>query len=182
MPERKLWKAGTIKSNKNYKRFHFTSHIYAGNPVPPRGVPKDIVPNIDIFTDITITQTKKLNGEVTLLVSGKLTGDNFPCTEVFITDAKGTSVFLGVGQLQYGVDKDIGPITELPGENTRPICTFNVNIPMDKDGNFYGDFSTHNKKYKTKPIQRTELTADEKERAAIRAEVIRRENQRPNLL
>lgn len=117
-----------------------------------------LTPNIDIFTDITIKQTKKSDGIVTLLVSGKLTGDNFPCTEAFITDAKGTSVFLGVGQLKYGVDKVTGPLFELPGENTRTICTFTVNISVDEDGNFLedflGEFLQHNNKFKTTAIQK----------------------------
>lgn len=158
-----------FKSDKQlymtHKTFHFTSHVFAVNPLPPvpkfdfsdkhlYKIEKKHTPNIDMFTDITIRQIKLSNGSGTLNIKGDVKGDNFPCTEVFITDSKGTSIFLGVGQLRVGADKDWGPLTDLPLEKTQLITNFNVNIPLDAEGNFSGNFTVHNNRYKNTSIQK----------------------------
>lgn len=118
------------KSGDN-KTFEFGTHSAAANPKTPPGTP-----DIDVFSDFSITENKKAG---TLTISGKLTGDNFPSTEAFITDPSGQNLFIGVGQIGPDVGKNMGPFTELPGQNKdRPITDFNFTISTDKDGNFTG--------------------------------------------
>jgi|GEM_PF-1340799 len=122
----------TISNNGDAKTFKFGSHVAAGNPKTPEA----LTPNIDVFSDFSITENKKGG---TLNVSGKLTGDNFPSTEAFITDPSGQNLFIGVGQIGADVGKNSGPFTELPGENKdRAITSFNFTISTDKKGNFTG--------------------------------------------
>ncbi|HET8572414.1 MAG TPA: DUF6443 domain-containing protein [Edaphocola sp.] len=121
-----------ISKNGGSRTFTFGSHVAAGNPKTP----KRFTPNIDVFSDFSITENKKAG---TLSISGKLTGDNFPSTEAFITDPNGNNVFIGVGQIAKGVGKNTGPFTELWGENEdRPVTSFNFTITTDKKGNFTG--------------------------------------------
>ena len=126
----------SISDENGAKTFSFGTHSKAANPKTPPGTP-----NIDVFTDFSITSTIG-----SLSVKGKLTGDNFPSTEAFISDPSGQSVFLGVGQIGKGVDKDFGPFFELPGEGKdKSITNFNLIITTDKDGNFTGVQSGKNK-------------------------------------
>ena len=120
----------TLSKNEDSKTFSFGTHVAAANPLTPPGTP-----NIDIFSSFSVTENKKAG---TLNVSGSLTGDNFPSTEAFMTDPTGNNVFIGIGQIATGVDKDFGPFTELPFENTRPISSFNFTINTDSKGNFIG--------------------------------------------
>jgi RHS repeat-associated protein len=114
--------------NSENNSFNFSTHASAGNPITP----KSGTPDIDVFSDFSITSQKG-----SLSISGKLTGDNFPSTEAFISDPGGQNVFLGIGQIGKGVDKDSGPFTELPNENRgNPITSFNLTIGTDKKGNF----------------------------------------------
>ena len=131
-PEVKFDKSLSITKANDDKVFTFGTHLEAGNPLTP----KALTPNIDVFSDFSITEDKKTQ---TLTVNGKLTGDNFPSTEAFISDPSGQNVFLGVGQIAAGVGKNTGPFTELPGENKdRPITSFSLTITTDKQGNFTG--------------------------------------------
>lgn len=119
-----------ISSKGDSKTFSFGTHVAAANP--------DISgsPDIDIFSDFSITENKKAG---TLSISGKLNGDNFPSTEAFITDPNGNNLFIGVGQIDAGVSKDWGPLTQLPGSNeNNSITSFNFNVTTDKKGNFTG--------------------------------------------
>ena len=120
----KITTAGDAKS------FEFGTHAAAANPKTPPGTP-----NIDVFSDFKITENKEAG---TLSISGKLTGDNFPSTEAFISDPSGQNVFIGVGQINADVDKDYGPFFELPGTNTRNVASFNFTINTDESGNFIG--------------------------------------------
>jgi len=147
----------TIANNGDAKTFGFGTHVAAGNPITP----KIVTPNIDIFSNFSVTENKKAG---TLNVSGSLTGDNFPSTEAFMTDPAGNNVFIGVGQIAAGVDKDWGPLKELPNENTRPIESFNFSISTDKKGNFTGvtegkttySIADWNKRFTSKPTQKQE--------------------------
>jgi RHS repeat-associated protein len=145
----------TIKQNGDNKTFGFGSHVAAANPLTPPGTP-----NIDIFSNFSITENKKAG---TLSISGSLRGDNFPSTEAFITDPAGKNLFIGIGQIAAGVDKDWGPLKELPFENTRPITSFNFTVTTDKNGNFTGvqqgkttyTLDAWNKLFTSKPTQKT---------------------------
>jgi hypothetical protein len=145
----------TIKQNGDNKTFGFGSHVAAANPLTPPGTP-----NIDIFSNFSITENKKAG---TLSISGSLRGDNFPSTEAFITDPAGKNLFIGIGQIAAGVDKDWGPLKELPFENTRPITSFNLTVTTDKNGNFTGvqqgkttyTLDAWNKLFTSKPTQKT---------------------------
>lgn len=76
-----------------------------------------------------------------------MNGDNFPSTEVYISDPSGQNVFLDIGQISKGVSKNNGPFTELPKENrSRQIANFNLSISIDKKGNFTG-VTSQNQKY-----------------------------------
>jgi RHS repeat-associated protein len=150
-----LWftKDMSIAGNGDSKTFEFGTHVAAGNPKTPPGTP-----DIDIFSDFSITENKKAG---TLSVSGNLKGDNFPSTEAFITDPNGNNVFVGVGQIASGVGKNMGPFTELPGTNKRPITSFNFTITTDQQGNFTGvqvgktnyTIEDWNKLFTSKPTQ-----------------------------
>lgn len=84
-------------------------------------------PDIDIFSALSITSKGNM-----LSIKGKLTGDNYPSTEAFISDPSGQSVFLGIGV------KEGNPYTSLKGKNSRPITSFSLSIITDADGNFTG--------------------------------------------
>ncbi len=119
-----------IKTHGDSKTFMFGTHSKGANPMVPGS------PNIDVFSDFTITENKNAG---TLDISGTLTGDNFPSTEAFMSDSSGQSLFLGIGHIDGGVGKNTGPMTELSGENRdRPIGSFNFSVTTDKKGNFTG--------------------------------------------
>jgi RHS repeat-associated protein len=113
----------TIKRNGDTKTFNFATHVAGSNPMVPGAPP------IDIFSNFSIKENKKAG---ILDISGKLTGDNFPSTEAFVTDPKGNNVFIGVGFYEGS------PFSSLDGENQRDISSFNFSISTDKKGNFTG--------------------------------------------
>lgn len=147
-PSVEFTKGLSISEKGDSKTFGFATSAAATNPKTPAGTP-----DINVFSDFSVTENKKAG---TLSISGKLTGDNFPSTEAFVTDPSGNNLFLGVGQIDAGVGRNTGPFTELPGENsTNPITSFNLTITTDKKGNFTGvqsggttySISDWNKKY-----------------------------------
>jgi RHS repeat-associated protein len=113
----------TIKQSGDYKTYGFGTHVAGANPMIPWS------PKIDVFSNFSITENKKLN---TLDISGTLKGDNFPSTEAFITDPSGNNVFIGIGFYEGS------PFSSLDGENKREISNFNFSISTDKEGNFTG--------------------------------------------
>lgn len=154
-PTIEFTKGLSISQNGDSKTFGFATHSAGANPKTPDGSP-----NIDVFSDFSITANSKTG---TLAISGKLTGDNFPSTEAFISDPSGQNVFLGVGQIAEGVGRNTGPFTELPGQNrNNPITSFNISVTTDKKGNFTGVTSGNqnysiadwNKKFTNTPTQR----------------------------
>ena len=117
---------GSFKINQSgdNKNFEFATHHSGANPLTPGA------PNIDVFSSFSITENKK---DGTLSISGKLTGDNFPSTEAFITDPAGTNLFIGVGFYEGS------PLSSLWGENKdRKITDFSFSITTDDKGNFTG--------------------------------------------
>lgn len=111
------------KTSGAAKTFMFGTHSKGANPMVPGS------PNIDVFSDFSITENKKAG---TLDISGTLTGDNFPSTEAFISDPSGQNVFLGIGYYEGS------PFSSMDGENKRDISSFNFSISTDKKGNFTG--------------------------------------------
>jgi RHS repeat-associated protein len=153
-PEISFSKELTIAENGDARTFEFGTHSAATNPKSPSG----LTPSIDVFSDFSITENKKAG---TLSVSGKLTGDNFPSTEAFISDPSGQNLFIGVGQIDKGVDKDWG-VRHLYGEGKdNPITSFNFTITTNKKGNFTGvqvgdkkyTIGEWNKQFLNKPTQ-----------------------------
>lgn len=110
-----------ISSNGDAKTFEFGTHSAGANPMVPGS------PAIDVFSDFSITEKPG-----TLSISGKLTGDNFPSTEAFITDPSGKNVFIGVGMYEGS------SFSSLDGENKRDITSFKFDVTTDKKGNFTG--------------------------------------------
>ncbi len=131
-PEISFTKGLSITNDEDNKIFGFGTHSAARNPQSP--APQSMTPNIDVFSDFLITENKKKG---TLSISGKLTGDNYPSTEAFISDPKGQNVFIGVGQIGSDVGQNTGPFTELTGEHKDKLVTsFNFTINTDSNGNF----------------------------------------------
>jgi len=114
------------QSKDGSKKFDFETSLAAGNPLTPQ----KLTPDINVFSSMSITENKKAG---TLSISGKLTGDNFPSTEAFISDPSGNHVFLAAGFYEGN------PYSSLPGENKdNPVAEFNLTLSVDKDGNFTG--------------------------------------------
>ncbi|WP_052354134.1 RHS repeat-associated core domain-containing protein [Flectobacillus major] len=155
-PSVEFTKGLSISEKGDSKTFGFATSAAAANPKTPAGTP-----DINVFSDFSVTENKKAG---TLSISGKLTGDNFPSTEAFVTDPSGNNLFLGVGQIDAGVDKDWG-VRHLVGEDKgNPITSFNITITTDKKGNFTGvqsggttySISDWNKKYSNTQPQKQE--------------------------
>lgn len=114
----------STSSSCDAKTFNFDTHYAGTNPLIP------VAPPIDVFSNFSITDNKNTG---TLDISGKLTGDNFPSTEAFISDPSGQNVFIGVGFYEGS------PFSSLSGENKdKPIMNFSFSITTNSDGNFTG--------------------------------------------
>lgn len=103
-----------------------TGHIEvahaASNPLLP-------APDIDTYVhaDYEVTQSN-------LHVEGVVRGDDFPNSEVFISDSAGNSVMLSEFQTEHGSLN--GPLGHLWGEGNALLGIFDANIPLDEHGNF----------------------------------------------
>ncbi len=121
-----------IKNSGESKNFEFKTNYAGANPLTPGA------PDINVFSSLSITENKEKG---MLQITGKLTGDNFPSTEAFVTDPSGQSVFLGVGFYEGS------PFTSLWGKNEdRKITGFSLIINIDGEGNFTG-ITAHGKTY-----------------------------------
>ena len=113
----------TTSTDEGGKHFGIGAHVASANPLTPPGTP-----DVDIFSSLSITSKDN-----TLSITGKLTGDNYPSTEAFISDPSGQSAFLGIGF------KDGSPYSSLEGANKdRPITNFSLSLTTDDKGNFTG--------------------------------------------
>lgn len=88
VPDIEFTKDLKISGEGSSKTFDFGTHHAGSNPLTPGA------PAIDVFSSFSITEDKEKGF---LNITGRLTGDNFPSTETFITDPAGNSVFLGIG-------------------------------------------------------------------------------------
>jgi hypothetical protein len=95
--------------------------------------------DIDVWTDIHIGTKNNKDGSSVLSLTGDLSGDGFPSSEAFVKDAKGNSVFLGVGAAQSGPNK--GPFVTLGGDKKEKQFGINLRISVDKNGVFNGVYS-----------------------------------------
>jgi hypothetical protein len=67
-----------------------------------------------------------------LTISGTFEGDNFPSAEAFIVDQSGeTKLFLGA-------NKEQGNLLSLYGENKNSLFSVDMQVMIDKNGNFTG--------------------------------------------
>lgn len=123
MPEQEITSFTSSTNEDGSKSFGINAHVASANPFGPPGTP-----NVDIFSSLSITSKDN-----SLSITGKLTGDNYPSTEAFVTDPSGKSAFLGIGF------KEGSAYSSLKGENKdRPITSFSLTLTTDDKGNFTG--------------------------------------------
>ena len=88
-------------------------------------------PTLDVNTSLQLVSDREAN---TLTISGEITGDDFPATEVFITDNNGQAVFLATGK-PPGVSSPIPNLIDF-GVWNRQIADVSTTINTDEQGNF----------------------------------------------
>lgn len=113
----------TLNYAKDCKIVNFETGYEGTNKLSPGPTP-----NIDIQANISAIQS----GDK-LSIFASVNGDDFPNTEMFVNDASGQSVFLGVDVRAAGEDKSP---TILFGGATENIMNIGVTINLDKKGNF----------------------------------------------
>jgi hypothetical protein len=91
--------------------------------------PQWTTPALDVHASLTVTEDLD-NG--ILNVSGSFTGDKFPSTEAFIVDQSGKN------KLFLGAKMEEGGILDLYGDNKEKLFKVNMQIQIDKEGNFTG--------------------------------------------
>ena len=89
-------------------------------------------PDIDVKGALAIGVFDHKDGSSTAVISGEIFGDKFPANETFMTDKDGTRIFLGVS------GADGSPLTSLPGNNSRTMSTFTMNVNFNSNGNATG--------------------------------------------
>ncbi|PWG81170.1 RHS repeat domain-containing protein, partial [Pararcticibacter amylolyticus] len=123
MPKQKISSFTSSTGSDGAKHFGIEAHVASANPLAPPGTP-----DVDVFSSLSITSKDN-----TLSITGKLTGDNFPSTEAFVSDPSGQSVFLGIGL------KEGNPYQSLWGTNKEnPIANISLSLTTDDKGNFTG--------------------------------------------
>lgn len=122
-PKQEITSFTSSTSDDGAKHFGIQAHVASANPLAPPGTP-----DVDVFSALSITSKDN-----TLSITGKLTGDNFPSTEAFVSDPSGQSVFLGIGS------KEGNPYKSLWGDNKdNQITNFSLSLTTDGKGNFIG--------------------------------------------
>jgi hypothetical protein len=91
--------------------------------------PKFATPALDVHASLTVTED--LDKGI-LKVTGEFKGDEFPSTEAFIVDQSGNS------KLFLGARIETGGIGDLFGDNKEKLFKVNMQIQIDKVGNFTG--------------------------------------------
>jgi RHS repeat-associated protein len=91
--------------------------------------PSLTTPALDVHAGLSFNEDLKKG---VLTVSGTFSGDKFPSTEAFITDQSGKNkVFLGA-------QMENGGVSDLFGDNNKPLFNVNMQVNFDKNGNFTG--------------------------------------------
>lgn len=88
-------------------------------------------PALDVNTNLEVVSDRENN---TLQITGQITGDNFPATEVFINDQNGQAVFLATGK-PPAIATPIVNLLDF-GLSNRAIADVNTTINTDESGNF----------------------------------------------
>jgi RHS repeat-associated protein len=112
-----------VKSANNTTAFDF-SHS-GKDPITPSFT----TPALDVHASLSITED--INKGV-LNINGTFTGDIFPSTEAFIVDQSGN------GKVFLGAQMEEGGITDLFGDNKKPLFKVNIQVTFDSKGNFTG--------------------------------------------
>lgn len=103
-------------------------HLYGNDDAIPI-----VSSDIDLRPEFRFNYADQGNGVVNMTVTGQVTGDQFPAAEAFIRDTNGNAVVLGV----FAPAASSGPVTSLPGNNTRPMIDVNVTVQVN-NGVFQG--------------------------------------------
>jgi len=108
--------------------FSWTMNYWGGHPFEGPS------PDIDVFSSFTVTED--VQGGF-LDVTAQITGDNYPATEAFVKDKKGTAVFIGVSAAPA-----LGPLGPFPylysPTATNERITAQVRIMINSSGEFTG--------------------------------------------
>ncbi|HVZ40827.1 MAG TPA: hypothetical protein VHI13_16225, partial [Candidatus Kapabacteria bacterium] len=112
--------------------FDFNSWYAASMPLIPS-------PDIDVQTSMSVVEDHDAH---LLSIKGTITGDQYPNAEALISDPKGQTVFLGA----FTRPDNSSPLRKLPGRGTLPMMSVNLQLMLDKDGNFIGVLAG-NKRY-----------------------------------
>ena len=109
-------------------------HVSGNNDLVPGS------PDIDVKPSLTMTVTPMEGGGKAVQITGQVRGDGFPANETYITDQSGNGVLLGSSQPNAG--PNMGPVTSLPGDNSRPMSTIDTTIYFDNNDNITGSSAT----------------------------------------
>ena len=119
------------------------THLYGNNDAVlpslfPGSLPFDGGPtwNIDVHSNLVIDVVDGEDGNQVLSIVGSVSGDQFPNSEGFVTDAEGNSIFLNTFQTESGPDN--GPFFTLRGDKNQPMFDVNIYIQVNQDGIFQG--------------------------------------------
>lgn len=118
-----------LGSNDNINYSGESASFYFSHSGKDPITPGFITPELNVHAALVFNEDLK-NG--VLSISGHFIGDVFPSTEAFITDQSGkTNLFLGA-------QMENGGVTDLYGDNNKPLFSVNIQIQFDKKGNFTG--------------------------------------------
>jgi len=116
--------------------------------------------DIDMKGDLNISKSAGKDGNTLITISGTVTGDAFPSSELYISQEDGTNgVFLGVSPAQF--NEHAGPYFALAGNNSRPMMSINpTTIVFDANNNIKGvlqngsliGISEWNQQFSNKPV------------------------------
>ncbi|MBP6730712.1 MAG: hypothetical protein KA149_01560 [Chitinophagales bacterium] len=117
--------------NKNDETFNVVKFTFkdAGAQPVAKNFCESCTPEINTSGSIVLAENKKSNS---LEVRGVIRGDDFPDGEAMLYDPSGQGVLLST----YNHKITGSPMKDLWGEGNQKIMEVNVNIKLDKKGNF----------------------------------------------
>ncbi|MBK9730302.1 MAG: hypothetical protein IPO83_03270 [Chitinophagaceae bacterium] len=122
----------------------FDLHLYGKNEAlfpssvgPSPGERMNPTYDIDLHNRLSIDAMDGM-----LSISGQINGDQFPSTELFVSDDYGTSIFLGTAPTSYGPIE--GPTKQLRGDKDLPMINVNIRISVGENGAFQGVYNQDN--------------------------------------
>jgi RHS repeat-associated protein len=100
-------------------------HYWGNDPIPGY-----VTPEVDVYANISISESITKFGNGTLSIAGTFSGDQYPSTEAFVVDQSGkTKVFLGA-------KFEDGGLKDTYGDNRTPLFKVDFRIKFDRKGNF----------------------------------------------